>query len=66
MILNFFDEDDNPVIEFDEDGIEYLERGLAQARGLEDGEQIVAPTLVSAPDGAPVGVGELTLRRVAE
>jgi len=63
MHFRLFEEDDDaPVIELDEEGIEWFEQGLAQLRDAESGEAVTVPTFVTN-DGHPVGVSTFELRR---
>jgi hypothetical protein len=64
MHFRLFEEDDDaPVIELDEEGIEWFEQGLAQLREGESGDSVTTPTLVSN-DGEPIGVSIFALKRL--
>jgi hypothetical protein len=61
MILSFlFPDDGNMVILMDEEGIDWLEQGLAAVRASEPGEEWSSPAL------SEEGVAELILRRAGE
>jgi hypothetical protein len=63
MYFRLFEEDDEtPVIELDEEGIEWFEEGLRELRDRESGDSVTTPTLVSN-GGEPKGVGIFKLRR---
>lgn len=52
------------TLTLDEEGIDYLESGLAQLRDLEPGQECSTPSLDADPDtGEPTGVSEVVLRR---
>ena len=57
MILVFRDEDGQTVIEADQEGIDWLRRGLDQLEERELGGELSSPALSSD------GVGEVILRR---
>jgi hypothetical protein len=55
-------DDETPVLEMDEEAIEYLIEGLEQLRGAESGDTLTSPALVFEGD-EPLGVGTFELRR---
>lgn len=66
MIFRAKDGDDGLVLTLDEEGIDYLERGLQQLRDADPGEEVTTPSLESNPEtGSPIGVSEFILRRAA-
>jgi hypothetical protein len=58
----FEDDDETPVLELDDEAIDYLEDGLRDLRDKEPGEGLTSPSLVSN-DGEVIGVGVFELRR---
>jgi hypothetical protein len=61
VILSFlFPDDGNMVILVDDEGIDWLERGLDAVRGSEPGHEWSSPSL------SEDGVAELILRRAAD
>lgn len=63
MHFRFFEEDnETPVLELDDEAIDYLEDGLRDLRDQESGVSLSAPSLVSNDDEV-VGVGRFVLRR---
>lgn len=68
MIFRVEDADDgNMVITLDEEGIDWLERGLTQLREAEPGEELSCPSIGSdGKTGEPTGVSDFVLKRVVD
>lgn len=62
MIFKVYEDDGCPVLELDDEGIDYLAEGLEVLRAQDPGADLQQMTFVKS-DGEPSGTGWFTLRR---
>lgn len=61
----FEEEDGTQVMEFDNEGIDYLLQGMEQLRDMKPVAELVTPTVVSEND-MPTGMSETVLRKIRD